>query len=208
MRNVQNTRRRKTTWPAPRASSQAWRASGERGMWGLLGPAPTVPATSRSKEILKENERLKREVAELKRKVGGSSGGSGGSAGGGAGGGGLGRCGSPSHGASQPSDEPLVIVVGDILQVDGLESRPDLNGREARVVSHDPLKDVWHVLIDGETKKSALRAENLRPSRSRAAAFLSTWLAKFVSVGTRRSRASSLPPVWKPTTGLGGPDQT
>lgn len=59
-----------------------------------------------------------------------------------------------------PSAE-LVIVVGDICTVAGLSQRTDLNGTKARVVAHDAIKGLWHVLIDGQTSKVALRPENL-----------------------------------------------
>jgi len=58
---------------------------------------------------------------------------------------------------------PAVIIVGDICIVVGLEHREDLNGKKARVLAHDPIKDVWHVMIDGQPRKSAVRPENLQP---------------------------------------------
>lgn len=71
---------------------------------------------------------------------------------------------SATSGDEAPED--FVIVVGDILEVCGLEQHADYNGREARVAGHDPLKGTWHVLIDGTTKKVALRSENLKPGKN------------------------------------------
>ena len=43
------------------------------------------------------------------------------------------------------------------------QRRGDLNGRFARVVSFDPKKDTWSVWVEGEPKKFALKADNLKP---------------------------------------------
>ena len=42
------------------------------------------------------------------------------------------------------------------------QRRGDLNGRFARVVSFDPKKDTWSVWVEGEPKKFALKADNLK----------------------------------------------
>ena len=53
------------------------------------------------------------------------------------------------------------IVVGDIVTVIGLISRPDLNGRSATVVSRDTKRQRWNVRVEREVQKLSLREENL-----------------------------------------------
>lgn len=136
-----------------------------------------MPPTARTAAVKEENDKLKAEVAALRAKLGqapvmpgassrprsgsppkdfvGKSSGSGSSS----------ATGPQGAGSSTSSSgaAPMVIIVGDICTVIGLEQRGDLNGKKARVVAHDALKGVWHVLIDGQTKKVALRPENLKP---------------------------------------------
>ena len=52
--------------------------------------------------------------------------------------------------------------VGELLKVQGLTKHPDLNGRIARVVAHDPSKGTWSVFIEGESKRFALKPDNLK----------------------------------------------
>ena len=140
-----------------------------------LGDAPKMPSTARSQAIKSENEKLKKENEALKAAL--AKGGSPPAF--------LGSPGvrtpspmksspppkartsrSPSPqqaGSSDATDAPPVIIVGDICEVQGLEQRADLNGTKARVVAHDPLKGVWHVILEGESKKVALRTDNLKP---------------------------------------------
>ena len=48
------------------------------------------------------------------------------------------------------------LAPGDACVCVGLESRSDLNGRSARVVSWDSKRERWNVFIEGESKKLAL----------------------------------------------------
>ena len=45
----------------------------------------------------------------------------------------------------------------------GLAARPELNGREGVVLSHDVAKGRFGVQVDGEQKPLALKADNLLP---------------------------------------------
>ena len=65
------------------------------------------------------------------------------------------------NGALQPA-----IKVGDIVYVTGLASRPELNGRLARVISHDPGRGTWSAFIEGEPRKFALKLDNLRAPKT------------------------------------------
>ena len=56
------------------------------------------------------------------------------------------------------------IAVGDVVAVVGLQSRPDLNGRRATVISRDSKRERWNVFVDGEEKKLSLREDNLERS--------------------------------------------
>lgn len=47
-------------------------------------------------------------------------------------------------GEDDGTEEELVIVVGDELEITGLQSRPELNRKFARVVAHDPMKGAWY----------------------------------------------------------------
>ena len=58
---------------------------------------------------------------------------------------------------------PPVIHVGDFCTITGLSIAADVNGKKANVVGHDPNKGLWHVMIDGQPNKVALRPENLIP---------------------------------------------
>ena len=58
---------------------------------------------------------------------------------------------------------PPVIHVGDFCTITGLSIAADVNGKKANVVGHDPKKGLWHVMIDGQPNKVALRPENLIP---------------------------------------------
>jgi len=60
----------------------------------------------------------------------------------------------------------MVVVVGDVLELTGLVTRAGLNGQMARIVAHDPLNDLWHAFVEGEPKKLAVKAENLKPNAS------------------------------------------
>ena len=148
--------------------------------WFGLGAPPPMPPTARTAAVKEENDKLKAEVAALRAKLGqapvmpgassrprsgsppkdfvGKSSGSGSSS----------ATGPQGAGSSTSSSgaAPMVIIVGDICTVIGLEQRGDLNGKKARVVAHDALKGVWHVLIDGQTKKVALRARCSEPARA------------------------------------------
>ncbi|KOO32545.1 DNA j-like protein 2, partial [Chrysochromulina tobinii] len=48
---------------------------------------------------------------------------------------------------------PPVIHVGDVCTITGLEKAADVNGKKANVVGHDPIKGLWHVMIDGQPNK-------------------------------------------------------
>ena len=65
----------------------------------------------------------------------------------------------PAAPAADPS--AAVISVGDIFTVSGLTQHIDRNGKKARVVGYDAKKGLWHVMIEGESSKVALRKENL-----------------------------------------------
>ncbi|KOO27890.1 pf06912 family protein [Chrysochromulina tobinii] len=60
------------------------------------------------------------------------------------------------------SASPLRLGVGAVCTVSGLAQRDDLNGKKARVVGHDAPKGLWHVTVDGESTKIALRSKNLK----------------------------------------------
>ena len=60
------------------------------------------------------------------------------------------------------SASPLRLGVGAVCTVSGLAQRGDLNGKKARVVGHDASKCLWHVTVDGESTKIALRSKNLK----------------------------------------------
>ena len=53
------------------------------------------------------------------------------------------------NGALQPA-----IKVGDIVYVTGLASRPELNGRLARVISHDPGRGTWSAFMRASRESS------------------------------------------------------
>jgi Na+/glutamate symporter len=64
---------------------------------------------------------------------------------------------------SPPTAEaPPELAIGGSYTVAGLLQRSDLNGKKARVVAHDAAKGLWHVMIDGEANKVALRPQNLQ----------------------------------------------
>ena len=69
----------------------------------------------------------------------------------------------PSAAVAAPAADPsaAVISVGDIFTVSGLTQHIDRNGKKARVVGYDAKKGLWHVMIEGESSKVALRKENL-----------------------------------------------
>ena len=60
------------------------------------------------------------------------------------------------------SASPTRLGVGAVCTVSGLAQRGDLNGKKARVVGHDAPKGLWHVTVDGESAKIALRSKNLK----------------------------------------------
>ena len=100
-----------------------------------------------------------------------------------------------------PSAE-LVIVVGDICTVVGLTQRADLNGTKARVVAHDTIKGLWHVLIDGQASKVALRPENLtaysehlKPPLSRQSSVNFSLISRQSSQNHKSSQVKSSPPT-------------
>ena len=73
----------------------------------------------------------------------------------------------PATPATPPPSPPAAvappkIAIGGSYIVAGLLQRSDLNGKKARVVSHDATKGLWHVMIDGEASKVALRPQNLQ----------------------------------------------
>ena len=60
-----------------------------------------------------------------------------------------------------PADCPMAQQLRVRLQ--GLAARPELNGREGTVVSHDAAKGRFGVQLDGKEKPLALKADNLLP---------------------------------------------
>ena len=95
-----------------------------------------------------------------------------------------------------------MIVVGDICTVVGLTQRADLNGTKARVVAHDTIKGLWHVLIDGQASKVALRPENLtaysehlKPPLSRQSSVNFSLISRQSSQNHKSSQVKSSPPT-------------
>lgn len=142
-------------------------------MWGIFGQEADAKASKSAKSLREENEALKRELDALRQK---------GKVGGGGAISASPSKGSPAKKTSPPKPSPQkavpagmrpaadvfngalepAIKAGDIVYVTGLNNKPEFNGRLARILTHDPTKGTWSVFIEGETKKHALKPDNLR----------------------------------------------
>ena len=108
--------------------------------------------------------------------------------------------------SSLSADAPQhVIIIGDLCKVVGLAQRDDLNGKQARVLQHDPLRDVWHVIIEGHSKKMAIR---VRPQPSKHSPSTRLHYRRTFTQTTRRpprvtaaSRDGMLAPALSPSLG-------
>jgi hypothetical protein len=62
------------------------------------------------------------------------------------------------------------LEIGSGVEVHGLQARPDLNAKHARVVAYVPERERYHVVILGTDKKVYLRRANLTKSAAAAPA--------------------------------------
>jgi predicted methyltransferase len=64
--------------------------------------------------------------------------------------------------AFEKASDEANLKIGAVCKVIGVATRGELNGKKALVVGHDVAKGLWHITIDGENTKIALRAKNLK----------------------------------------------
>ena len=69
-----------------------------------------------------------------------------------------------------PARPPATLEPGTGVELSGLKSRPDLNGKRGRVVSYVPDRERYHVVVLGTNEETYLRAANLEATPAAAEA--------------------------------------
>jgi DnaJ family protein C protein 8 len=69
-----------------------------------------------------------------------------------------------------PARPPTTLEPGTGVELSGLKSRPDLNGKRGRVVSYVPDRERYHVVVLGTNEETYLRAANLEATPAAAEA--------------------------------------
>lgn len=106
---------------------------------------------------------------------------------------------------ASPPGAAAAVRVGQLLMVDGLVKRPELNGRLARVVAHDPSRDTWSTVIEGEPKRFALKTANLVPPPKGAATYQPAELVQQLDKARKKKTATtSRTPRKQPDESAGG----